>query len=696
MMLEIYSRNRVKQAILQNAADITETLRINEIYSLAFSLPYDDAKNEYCTPFSLAKWNGRLYRIQPSALEISDTGMITYTCEHVIATLIDKVLFGYHHLGGLGVYTADVIRSILSRQSDWKLGECAFSRQFEYGWEQESLLSALFSIPNRFTELYMWDYNTDIYPWTLHLRKIDTSANPTLYIRNEKNLLNLSRQSDTTQICTRLYPLGYGEGVNQLNIKGVNSGIPYLQSPKAYTDKYGIVERVWIDRRYEDAESLKQAAQAMLTELQEPYEEYSVGLAELGGGSYDEADVGKIVQITDNRVGLRKKSYVTEIQRVNNDIAESTVTVANKSRSIASTVADLADRQRIEAAYSQGATQVYSLTLQANADASNGAVLDFFIPSEMRIINKVLIKVRMGSFRAYSKATESGGSVTTGTSSSSVSSVGGGSTTTGTSSSSVSSVSGGSTQTSSAGGSTTVSGGSKQTSSSGGSTSVSGGSTKTSSSSGSTNVSGGSTSTGTSTRTFKSIGTGGPKADPQDKDDHYHLIESSVLGHSHTVNTSHSHSIGNHTHTIDTSHSHKIGSHTHTVDTNHSHSIGNHTHSVSTSHSHNISHTHTVNTSHSHNISHTHTVDTRHTHNITAGIYRFGNPKSFRLFVNGQQKATINATGSELDITSHLLSNGTIPRGSWMSVEIRPDSLAYISAVLFVQGFVQSRGDMTV
>ena len=37
-----------------------------------------------------------------------------------------------------------------------------------------------------------------------------------------------------------------------------------------------------------------------------------------------------------------------------------------------------------------------------------------------------------------------------------------------------------------------------------------------------------------------------------------------------------------------------------------------------------------------------------------------------------------------------------IPRGTWHSVEIRPDDLAYVSMDMYVQGFVQSRGDATV
>lgn len=38
--------------------------------------------------------------------------------------------------------------------------------------------------------------------------------------------------------------------------------------------------------------------------------------------------------------------------------------------------------------------------------------MDFFLPSEMRIVNKVLVKVRIKKFRAYSKATEAAESKT--------------------------------------------------------------------------------------------------------------------------------------------------------------------------------------------------------------------------------------------------------------------------------------------
>ena len=72
--------------------------------------------------------------------------------------------------------------------------------------------------------------------------------------------------------------------------------------------------------------------------------------------------------------------------------------------------------------------------------------------------------------------------------------------------------------------------------------------------------------------------------------------------------------------------------------------------------------------------------------------------KTADIYINGKKKATIVSTDTELDLTQYLVdtSSKLIPRGSWLSIEIRPNDLAYVSIDMFVQGFVQSRGDATV
>ena len=117
------------------------------------------------------------------------------------------------------------------------------------------------------------------------------------------------------------------------------------------------------------------------------------------------------------------------------------------------------------------------------------------------------------------------------------------------------------------------------------------------------------------------------------------------------------------------------------------HTHGAHTHSVDIP-----SHTHRVSIpSHTHNV----TIPS-HSHDITPGIYRFGSPKQLSIYVNNVYRQSVDGTNLEVDITDWLVEDGKIPRGTWHEIEVRPNDLAYIMIDMYVQGFVQSRGDSTV
>lgn len=541
-MIEVFDKARKKVAILENAFSVTEREEINSVSSLSFSLPDTDEKNEYCQPFHFVRYDGgQLYRIMAPAGTRSDTGSITYECEHVIATLIDDVLFGAHVVGNIGVFTQDSIQYVLDKQTEtrWVLGECDFSRQFEYGWENENLLAALFSIPNRFVDPYMWAYDTSGSPWKLHLKRIDEAAPPQFYIRAGKNLLQRDFQRPAQDVCTRLYCLGYGEGINQLTIADVNGGIPYLQSPQAYIDKYGLITRIWVDRRFEDAASLKERGQAILSELQDPRLSVTVSAADLyqmTQADYDKAEIGRITLLAEDGI----KTYITGITRNWDTPGDMQLTLATKPVDVASSIADLADRQRIEQVYSQGATQLYGQSVQANATPDIGAVLNFWIPDEMRIINKVLAKITLDRFRSYSRST-SGGGATTSTSSSG----------------------GGGTSTSSSGGGTYSS-----TAVDGGSTQTSGSSSRDTTGSGEVYV-GGTVSGVRTTYSDSYASTGTAEGHSHTMRNHAHSFSGTSSSHTHGMSHTHRVSIPSH------SHSFQVGAHTHSV------SIPSHTHSVS-------------------------------------------------------------------------------------------------------------------
>ena len=416
-MLNVYDRQtRKKTAVLQNAFNIVETHELNQIYTLSFSLPFTDEKNKYCLPRHFVRWgdDGELYRIKAPKTDEGNVGTITYECEHVITTLCDSVMFGSFNTAQYvpNLTTRTTIEWLLSKQKqqDWVLDVCEFDRKFEYLWEQENILNALYSVPKEFATPYKWTFNTTTYPWKISLRAINTSATPEFYLRARSNILSSGTSADYANICTRIYPLGYGEGVNQLNIKDVNNGVPYIQSPQNIVNQYGIVEKVLVDRRFENAESLKAYAQSMLDVYQTPTMSRTFDVTDLyplTNYDWNNAEVGKICKMTQDGT----VAYITRTQRQHDKAGDLHIDLSTKPTDIAASMADLADRVRIESVYAQGATQLYQHSKDANATPEKGMVMNLYFPSEMRQINKVLLRLKLEKFRSYSQTADYGGAV---------------------------------------------------------------------------------------------------------------------------------------------------------------------------------------------------------------------------------------------------------------------------------------------
>ena len=408
-MIEVYDQTRNRVAVLQNAFGVTEKRRINSVWELSFSLPSNDPKAAFCIPRNFVRWNdGELYRILDYDVEQDGKKDLVFTCEHVIATLIDHLLFRDHER--VGYTTRQNIEYILSFQGDWILGDCDFSFSYDYAWTSENLLSALWSIATPFTSYYQFTFDTSSYPWTVSLKRINPNQSSQFFVWAGFNFLRGKKTTYSSQVITRLYCLGYGEGVNQLTIAGANNGLPYIQDDAA-VEEYGLIEAVFVDRKYEDAASLLAAGQAILQAASSPRIEYELEIADLykiTKNDYHKAELGRIVKFVDDDY----KTFITEIEwDYDNDGMK--IAVANKPEDLASAIADLADRQRIESTYAQGATQVWAAPFADNADESNPLVYDLWIPSNLRIMNEVKIKIKLERFRAYSQAASAGGGSTT-------------------------------------------------------------------------------------------------------------------------------------------------------------------------------------------------------------------------------------------------------------------------------------------
>lgn len=668
-MLMTMNLSREYTAILENAYDVSYEKIENEIGSIEFSMPLYDTKNSMIEALQYVELTDNeneyigLYRIMPSAIQKDKSNYsIKYTAMHVLGTLLDSVLFGYHEL--VNRTTTDVINYVLGKQKTkhWVLKKCEFTRYFSYAWENENgLADALFSIPQAFDEDYMWRWNTQVYPFELSLVK--PPIEPICRIQEGYNMEGFEIESDPNNLVNRVYPLGAGEGVNQINIKSVNNNVPYVEDKESIKN-YGLVEYVWTDLRFNQPQALKDNAINMLKKWSVPKVSWTVSAADLIKLTDSPLDIdklrqGTVVMINTNEYGsfnLRiKKESKSDVFGAPQSID---LELGNLKDDINTTMSDLGRKQQINETYSQGATNILNYSYQDNCESAYPAEIEFYLDDDVFHVNTVELTFKTKRYRGYTKAVKGGGSKT------------------------ITSEAGGqSTQTSSAGGasvrSTTNGGASTQTSTSGG------GSTETSSAGGGSTQS--SSSGGDHRHTaMKYIGDVG-KDDtvgsarmyqPQGSNFRVILKSASMPGDIVTASSS-----GNHSHNVNIpahTHNTNIPAHRHNV------SIPNHSHQVSIP-----SHTHAVKIpSHKHNV-----VLPEHTHPLEWGIFQASSSASrVDILVDGTTLPNHETSQSRLNIVNYLkkTSSGKIQRGNH-TIQIKPNGLARIEAQVTCRVFIQSQ-----
>lgn len=658
----IYDLGLHRKTYLENAFGIGYTLEHNALWTASFSLPAADPKNEFCRPRYFAEiFDGDervdLFRIIGEDMTRSDRHVRVYACEHVLATLLDSVLFGYTQYGGELHHTEDCLNYVLEHQTpfrnareaweetvdgetivhpaqpalrNWVLADCEFDRQFEYKWENTNLLAALFSVPNCFDVEYSWEWDTTTFPWRISLKV--PSDEMKSEIRYGRNMKEIRKTVDATKLANRIYALGYGEGVNQLTIASVNDGLPYVEDPESQL-KYGLCPTILVDRRFENAENLKAYAKRILAESSEPYVSYqasAVDLHRLNGDSLSRFRPGEGVRVLDPEDDIRLRTRIVKVEKrdVTGDPGGVQITIANKSENVAGSIAELQNRALINDLYAQGATNQQIYNFSDNADAEHPATMLLYISDDVVRVNKVRLRVKFEPFRAFEKAAASYAQY-----------------------SATSDSGGGSTQTSSGGG----------------------GGTYTSTSGGGSYATSDAVSLPASNISDES-GSGYGYAN------HNHGLPSDAQGNYRIALYDYNGNLwGYYGWTPSGAHSHGAHSHSFYIP-DHSHSIYmyDHTHSVLIP-----SHTHSV------------TIPS-HAHSLEFGIYTgtTADAEQTQISVDGGTRFT-PADWNDVDITGRLgtdSGSGRISRGTWHEIRIYPDKMTRIVGAVFAQIFCSSRG----
>ncbi|WP_348920119.1 phage tail spike protein [Enterococcus rotai] len=657
-MIRIKNLNLQQTAILRNFYNVSYEKPTNQIWSASFCLPQNDPTTKRINQLHFAeimdvdKEYIGLFRVMTRTTTVNSEGRyIKYECSHVLSTLIDSTIEGYRQTKK-GWSTRQVIEWILSFQDvkRWKLGKCDFDRNFEYSFEnQNGLADAIFSVTDPFSEEYMWTYDTTSYPWTINLIKPETT--PVCRIREGWNLQSLSVEENPLKVINKIYALGKGDGINNVNFKRINGGKNYVEDKTSQSD-YGLIEYIWKDERFMSEDSLLSSAQAMLDKFKRPIVTWTVKAVDLIKAippnsmvripKIDELRQGRVVQLWTTLFGVVDLRIMNEKKTdMFGDPGNLELDIGYIGEDIGTTLADIQRKMEIYKLSSVGATNKDTISTAENCDKDHPLVIRFYVEEELKRVNKILFTYRLEKFRAYSKAIKGGGATVQSTS-----------------------AGGASKQTSSSGG------GSVQ----GGTSAAGGGSSQTSS------------AAGQSTNTSSAGG------------NHAHrmfMFRGKTSGIDEYVRCNYQ-ATGNSTWVVmetlydgDLWTDNSSGEHSHSVTT------PAHTHQVTTP-----NHTHNFNISipeHTHQIeipAHTHKITLPdHTHEIDYGIWESPNTASaIQVKIDGKKAVNITGTsGERINLVEHLYKNndGTLTRG-WHTIEVIPNGLARIVAQTTIYGFIGS------
>ena len=250
----------------------------------------------------------------------------TITLEHCINTLRDRIMFGEvttKMISGNNAATVSAraaVQYVLARQSDWKLGDFAYNVSNPYSFNGDDLFSAMETISGSLKDC-IWEYDFRSYPFTLHIRQLDSSIRSEM--RMDRNIRTLKKTIDRSRMYTRIYPIGK----NNLHIDG-----EYLSKNE---NLYGTVSKVETDQSQDTKDKLKAWAQERLDRHCEPAVTVTISGLELAastGESLDSFVIGKICRVPLPELSTSITERVTKLSYsdVINDPENVTVTLANE------------------------------------------------------------------------------------------------------------------------------------------------------------------------------------------------------------------------------------------------------------------------------------------------------------------------------------------------------------------------------
>ncbi|MBQ8202214.1 MAG: phage tail protein [Clostridia bacterium] len=205
--------------------------------------------------------------------------------EHGLATLSD----GFIPAMTISEKLRTAVNRILGYQPyiRWQLGDVDLPEEttilFTTG--HANLLTALMKLIDLLPSSLMLDFDQSGSIWTLHLRAMNDAD--ACEGRLTRNLSSVRISTDASDLCTRVYPYGAGQGTERISLRPL-LGEDYIQSDAAAV--WGVISRTFTNSSIFDAATLQAVAQKYLERHGEPTVSVTANAIDLSSATGESAD----------------------------------------------------------------------------------------------------------------------------------------------------------------------------------------------------------------------------------------------------------------------------------------------------------------------------------------------------------------------------------------------------------------------
>ena len=316
-------------------------LRMKPLSTAEMILPDSDAEVAVRDLVELYDENGSVGIFRVSGVDVQPGLTRTVYLEHGLTTLSDSVIPAMAFTGSV----RECLERLLGYQSDirWALGDTDAVADttviFTCGYE--NLLSALGALMSLLPDTMMLDFDQSGSVWVLHLRQL--SDEDACEGRLSRNLTGVEIAMDGSDLCTRVYPLGAGQGSDRITLTPL-TGLDYLQSEAAAT--WGIICRTFTAGRVFDVPTLKLVAEKYLARHSMPtvsVTAQAVDLSRMTGEDADSFRLGRMCRLAlpEYQLTLHERVVALDKPDVFSSPGLMTVTLSNQLSDASDEIADM-------------------------------------------------------------------------------------------------------------------------------------------------------------------------------------------------------------------------------------------------------------------------------------------------------------------------------------------------------------------